>query len=190
MTSKRSFVKATAGLIASSLLATRKAVGATWQSLTGGSGSSGLVLGLMVSTSRNDYNMKTEALAAGWNGTAPITLTVLVYPTAVISASSPSVYAVDTDTGWPVGSTLALINNGSILGKGGAGSSTGAGNPGGNALRAQFALSVTNNGTIAGGGGGGGYAAGGAGNGAGGNGAGPGANTSGGAAYYYSYECL
>jgi len=189
VTSKRSFLKALGGL-AGLGMAARQAVAATWQSLTGGSGSGGYTLGILVSSNQTDYNMRTAAIAAGWNGTSAVNLTVMIQPGVTIDASATTTYAFDTGAPWPAGSTLTLINNGTIRGKGGLGSNSGDGQAGGPALRAQFALAVTNNGTIGGGGGGGGYASGGAGNGAGGNGAGPGAATGGGAAYYYSYECL
>jgi hypothetical protein len=67
------------------------------------------------------------------------------------------------DTSWAAGDTVSIINNGTIVGRGGgggnAGFSTGSGAPGqrgGTALRVQRAATVTNNGTLAGGGGGGG----------------------------------
>jgi len=112
----------------------------------------GKSLTLTVSAHAQNYNMKTAALAAGWNGRSPLKLTVVVNSGVVIGSASTGSYAFDTDTGYPRGSSLTLVNNGTIAGTGGAASS-GSGGP---AFRAQAAISITNNGTIGGGGGGGG----------------------------------
>jgi hypothetical protein len=121
-------------------------------------------LALTVSANVNNYNMRSAALSAGWNGILPLKLTVTVNNGVVIGSSTVAAFAFDTDVNYPVGSELSLINNGTIVGIAGSGGNaaqltngapSGGGN-GGNALRAQVTLAVTNNGTIAGGGGGGG----------------------------------
>jgi len=80
-----------------------------------------------------------------------------------VYSTSTGSYAFDTGSTFPAGSTLALTNNGIILGRGGDGGTGGlnttpgtAGGAGGPAFIARYAISVTNNGTIGGGGGGGG----------------------------------
>jgi hypothetical protein len=114
----------------------------------------------------NNYNIRTAALAAGWDGTNPLIATITV--NAVVGSNSTGSYAFDTDLSYPSGSSLSvnLTASGKILGKGGNG---GAGNPayegngspgsaGGPAFRAQYAVTVTNSGIVGGGGGGGGGA--------------------------------
>jgi YD repeat-containing protein len=115
-----------------------------------------------------NYNLRAAAVAAGWDQVKPLKATVTINSAVVISASSTSNYAFDTGASFPAGSTLTLINNGYIIGMGGAGGSGGRGVPdtssedghpgfaGGPAFRAQHSIAVTNNGTIGGGGGGGG----------------------------------
>lgn len=110
-----------------------------------------------ISTNTSNYNLRSAALAAGWNGVVPLNAMVTIAAGVVVSADSTAQYAFDTGASFPAGSTLAVINNGTILGKGGAGGSHNAvGAAGGPAFRAQAAVSVTNNGRISGGGGGGG----------------------------------
>lgn len=78
--------------------------------------------------------------------------------TAVISAGTEA-YALTTGV-FPAGSTLTIINNGTIQGKGGVGGTPGAaGAAGGTALLLEYACEVDNtSGYIFGGGGGGGGA--------------------------------
>lgn len=115
-----------------------------------------------ISADTTNYNLRNAAVAAGWNGTTPLIASVTINSGVYVSANSTGTWAFDTGS-IPAGSTLTLVNNGFIVGMGGAGSAGGdpalgaaGGSPGGPALRAQAAISVTNNGTIAGGGGGGG----------------------------------
>jgi len=113
-----------------------------------------------ISVDTSNYNLRTDALAAGWDGVMPLAATVTINSGIVVSANSTAQYAFDTGATFPVGSMLALVNNGHIIGMGGAGggytTSVLPGKDGGTALRAQAAISVTNSGTIGGGGGGGG----------------------------------
>ena len=86
----------------------------------------------------------------------------------IIGSNSTAGPAITTGTEWPAGVTLILINFGSVVGKGGAGAAGGGDNgvgnngigfvglAGGDAISADYDLSVTNNGIIGGGGGGGG----------------------------------
>lgn len=101
-----------------------------------------------------NYNIYTEAQAAGWDAVTPLVATVTVNAAVCVGSSSTGTYAFDTGSGFPTGSVLALVVNGSVEGKGGAPDSAG-----GPALRAQYAISITNNATIGGGGGGGGRGA-------------------------------
>lgn len=119
------------------------------------------VIRLNITSDTTNYNIFTAAGSPGQRTTVVLTINnVYVY------ATTTGVYALDTGTGWAAGSTIWIINNGVVCGRGGAGGTSGtngvgtAGAAGGPAFRAQFAVTVTNNNTFAGGGGGGGGAGG------------------------------
>ena len=109
-------------------------------------------------------DLRTLALAAGWDGLSKVVATIDsgIY----ISSNSTSTPALTVSGSFPTG--LDLINNGYIIGMGGAGGAGrstygdgtayggSAGGNGGVALSISSAVSITNNGTIGGGGGGGG----------------------------------
>jgi hypothetical protein len=128
-----------------------------------------------ISSDTTNYNLKSAAIAAGWNGTTKLAATVTINSGVFVYSNSTGSYAFDTGSTFPSGSTLALVNNGTIIGKGGDGGNGGGGTAytgnetypaaqsvGGNggaagpAFIAQYAINVTNNGAINGGGGGGG----------------------------------
>jgi hypothetical protein len=120
-------------------------------------------------------NLRTLAIAAGWDGVAPVVAT----NSAIISSNTTGSPALTVNGSFPAGVTL--LNTGTIVGMGGAG---GVGNAGGAyagaaAILVQVALSINNSGgTIAGGGGGGGGgSAGGTGGRLGGGGGGGGGRT-------------
>ena len=118
--------------------------------------------GLVFVIDTADTNIKTLLIANGWDGTSVIHPTVVIQSTAKLYASSTGTYALDTGSGWPVGCTLTIVNNGLILGHGGAGANSGTSNHGlpggngGNAIHIQLPTNITNSGVIGGGGGGGG----------------------------------
>ena len=128
-----------------------------------------------ISSNQQELNLKTWALANGWNGSSSATITIAsgVY----IWSDNIAVAGLTTDGPWPAG--LTIVNNGYIIGKGGGGGTYSRdGGPGatagGSALSLNYNISLTNNSYIAGGGGGGGSSyhsggGGGAGGGAGGN---------------------
>lgn len=117
-----------------------------------------------ISSNQTNANLATLATAAGWNGTSKVVATI-----------NSGIYCSSNSTGTP-GLTVSgsfpggveLINNGYIIGRGGSGGAGGgltdgagpidgsAGAVGGLALSVSTAISITNNGTVAGGGGGGG----------------------------------
>ncbi len=136
---------------------------ATWNKL------GGFTFTDTLTASSFDYNVKSRALAAGWNGTTQLNATITVEATGVLYASSADAYAFDTGGGFPFGSVITLVNKGLIVGRGGAGgggngfslhcgwTSIGSnGADGGPALLARHAITINNTGTIGGGGGGGG----------------------------------
>jgi hypothetical protein len=104
-----------------------------------------------------DYDVRTAALAAGWDGNIPLaaTITVLggVYVYSTTTTNPAFSYA-----NLPANTVVNLINNGSIIGKGGnGGTGLANGSNGGPAIVLNsLPVFITNNGTIAGGGGGGG----------------------------------
>lgn len=118
-----------------------------------------------ISADATNWVLYSQAVAAGWDGVAPLDAEVIVASGIVLSANSTSLYGFDTGSGFPAGTTLKLVMPGYICGMGGAGGSGGVdgsgegivGLPGGAALRAQYPISIDAlGGTIAGGGGGGG----------------------------------
>jgi hypothetical protein len=110
-----------------------------------------------IAATTTNYNLYSAARAAGWDGVAPLNATVTINSGVYVGGSTTGSYAFATGSGFPAQTTLKLVNNGVIVGKGGDGGSWGyGGGNGGPALLAQYPIQVTNNGTIAGGGGGGG----------------------------------
>jgi len=120
------------------------------------------VIRLTLSADTTNYDIRVAAGSPTQRTTVVLTINSGVY----VYATTTSEYGVDTGTGWASGSTIYIINNGNIAGRGGAGgngagnSAATAGGAGGPALHVQLPTTIDNNGTIAGGGGGGGGGAG------------------------------
>lgn len=99
-------------------------------------------------------NLRSSAMAAGWNGSDAVLATL----NAIISSNTTGSPALTISGSFPNG--LIFVNNSYIVGMGGAGGNQdSAGYGGGTALSVSTAVSITNNGVIAGGGGGGGAGA-------------------------------
>ena len=117
---------------------------------------------ISISTNTANYTLGTSKVTGYIAGKTDVTLTIDsgVY---VYSASTGS-YAMTVDTSWTTGDTITIVNNGTIIGRGGDGGTGGtggidnavAGSPAGPALLVQRAASINNVNRIAGGGGGGG----------------------------------
>jgi hypothetical protein len=108
-----------------------------------------------IAANQTDANLRTLAVAAGWDQSKEVIATINsgVFVSGTVQANSTA--ALTIDGSWPGGVTL--VNNGSIVGRGGNGGNAGAaGSAGGRALLVSVAVTIENNGTIAGGGGGGG----------------------------------
>lgn len=117
-----------------------------------------------ISAHQTNLNLRTWALANGWNGSSAASITIAsgIY----IYATSVGTAGLTIDGSWPNG--ITLINNGYIMGMGGTSyTSTAlpsvtvagtAGNPGGNAISLGVSCTITNNSYIAGGGGSGAFA--------------------------------
>jgi hypothetical protein len=120
---------------------------------------------LTISANTANYNIFNNRGGSYNAGKTDIVLTI--NSGVVVYSGSTGSYALDTGTGWTAGDTITVVNNGTILGRGGNGgggggagvgyaNSGGAGGSGGPAFRAQYSVSVNNLNRIAGGGGGGG----------------------------------
>ena len=129
-------------------------------------------INLTIASDTADYNVFTAAGSPAYRANIVLTINsgVMVY------ASSTGGYALTTGTGWISGSSIQIINNGIITGRGGKGGAGGfaaqsgppwasAGEPGatgGPGLLVRLPTTITNNGIISGGGTGGGGGGGGA----------------------------
>ncbi len=116
-----------------------------------------------------NYNLRDVVLAAGWDGSKKVVATITI--NGDVYSTSNAIPAFDTGD-LPAGSSVTIINNGNIIGKGGNGgvgygSSLWAGfgyaytvgtpgEDGGPALKVRAITVIRNYGVIAGGGGGGG----------------------------------
>jgi hypothetical protein len=121
-----------------------------------------------IASNQTNANLRTLAVNAGWNQSSKVVATINsgIY----VSSNSTGTPALTIDGSFPGGVTL--INNGFIVGRGGNGGNGGSvassgvslsfanngspGSSGGLALSVSSAVSIQNDGTIAGGGGGGG----------------------------------
>lgn len=138
--------------------------------------SSSVNIALTLSSNTNNYNIFSNKGGSYVAGKSNVTLTI--NSGVVVGSTSTGTHALDTGTGWASGDTITIVNNGAVRGRGGNGGgggyavvtssggqeqydyvyngNNGVGFNAGNAFRAQFATTITNNGTFAGGGGGGG----------------------------------
>lgn len=106
-----------------------------------------------ISSNQRKVNLRSLAVAAGWNESQNLLITI--NSGVIIDSDTTGTAACTLSGSFPNG--VFLVNNGYIVGMGGAGGNQdGAGYAGGIALSVSSAVSVTNNNTIAGGGGGGG----------------------------------
>ena len=106
-------------------------------------------------TFATDFNLRTGALAAGWDGRTALLGRLRIGVNGVQGASSNGLWAADTGTiKYPPGSIFIVENAGLLIGKGGN-ANGGAGGP---ALRVNLRTLLDNSrGVLGGGGGGGGY---------------------------------
>lgn len=118
---------------------------------------------LTIGSNTNNYNLYTQASAnpAYVAGASNVTLTV--NPGVTVGSSSTGTYALSVPSGFSPGDSVNIVNNGTIVGRGGnggrgeqVGAMAAAGGAGGHALYINRPVSITNAGVIAGAGGGGG----------------------------------
>lgn len=96
-------------------------------------------------------DLRSMALAAGWNGTDAVLFT----NNAIISSNTTSSAALTISGSFPNG--VQVVNNNVIVGMGGRGGNyASAGSAGGASISVSSTVTITNNGTLSGGGGGGG----------------------------------
>jgi hypothetical protein len=86
-----------------------------------------------ISANTNDYNLRSAAVAAGWNTADILNATITINAGVIVGSSSTATPAFTTGTPFPAGTTLALINNGVIYGRGGNGGAGGGSGGGGGA---------------------------------------------------------
>lgn len=129
--------------------------------------STNFVFSATISSNTQNYNLRSAAVAAGWDEVVILNATVTINYGVYVGSSSTSGVAFTWTGSYPTGSTLAIVNNGIIEGAGGTGGTGvvagagkgGDGGAGGDALQGNYAINITNNNVIAGGGGGGGAGA-------------------------------
>lgn len=123
-----------------------------------------------ISANTANYRLHDALVAAGWNGTTPINATITINSGVYVYESGLGNWAMiigkNNNTTFPAGSSVTLINNGTIIGTGGTGGYGGdptqpgyvalAGATGGNGLLLYSPVTIYNYGAIYGGGGGGG----------------------------------
>ncbi len=118
-------------------------------------------------TSISDYDVRAQAVAAGWDQTQPAIVRIIVPAGVKVSAAFGSAGAIRFSGAWPAGSSCALViqAGAKIIGYGGYGGGGGGhtgsplpgqGGSGGTAVQTTVPLTIDNQGTLAGGGGGGG----------------------------------
>jgi hypothetical protein len=114
-----------------------------------------------------NFNLRTKALAAGWDGVTPLLADITIQPGIYCYSTSTAGYAFQLGGTFPDYSEIFLTNHGWIAGMagmGGAGATAngftsfhgGVGGGGGHALYASWTIKIYNYGVIAAGGGGGG----------------------------------
>ena len=120
------------------------------------------VFTITLSSDETDYDLNAAVQALGWNGTDVVAVQLTINGGVQVKASATSSDAL-TISDFPTGSFIKVINNGEIVGRGGAGGGGSCGGPGGAGGQGGDALVVSgsevhvdNQGEINGGGGGGG----------------------------------
>ena len=123
-----------------------------------------VALALTITSNTSNYDLYTQASSNPSYVAGATALTLTVNPGVTVSSTSTGTYALSVPNSFSPGDTVTIVNNGTIVGRGGNGGAgdLNTGNPGGaggNAVYVNRPVSFTNTGTLAGGGGGGGASA-------------------------------
>ena len=121
-------------------------------------------LPLTITGNTQNYNLYTAVSANPGYSAGSTDITLTINPGVAVGSNSTGSYALSIPGSFNPGDTVTVVNNGTIIGRGGNGGNGGAapngggggGGTGGNAVYVSFPTVMTNNGTLAGGGGGGG----------------------------------
>lgn len=118
-----------------------------------------------ISVNTYGYDLREDALIAGWDGVQPLLATVTINVGIIVGAVANQNFGFSTGLIFPQGCKLTLINNGTIAGMGGKGGDSGKlgnlvagkdGDRGGTAVFINIPTVLYNYGSILAGGGGGG----------------------------------
>lgn len=101
-------------------------------------------LNLEISANTTDYNIRTAALAAGWDGTSVVNVIVTETSSSIyLRASTTANRGIYSGAALPVGSTLTIKLLGMVQGKGGNGSNApGNGAAGGPAIELEMDATI------------------------------------------------
>jgi hypothetical protein len=83
-----------------------------------------------LTSSTNDYNLRNAAISAGWDQVTPLIAAITINAGIFIGSTSTATPAFATGSSFPSGTTITIVNNGSIVGRGSTGA-TGPGSGGG-----------------------------------------------------------
>lgn len=121
-------------------------------------------IALNIAADTQNYDVYTQASANPSYSAGTSDITVTISPGVAVGSSSTGSYALLVPSSFNPADSVTIVNNGTIIGRGGNGgrgsggpaAPGGAGGTGGNAVYVNFPTTITNNGTLAGAGGGGG----------------------------------
>lgn len=97
--------------------------GSTIDATAGGFGDppTTFVFNTTLNNDTTNYNLRNAIVAAGWNQVDQLTATVTIAPGVTVGSTSSTLAAFQTGIVYPPGTKLYLINNGTIVGRGGNG---------------------------------------------------------------------
>ena len=80
---------------------------------------SAFIFNQTISSNTNDYNLRNAAIAAGWDQVLALDATITINAGVFVGSTSTGSAGFTTGSSFPAGSTLSIINNGYIVGRGG-----------------------------------------------------------------------